>query len=304
MKLSSKWQTFEQRCVRHLAWQKSWRLLERGTSPNTLDGRIRADSQFSPPTTWVEGKENQSENACIWVSYKRSLTSRKPHLAPGWFVIWSHGLRNCKVVGSQFQFHSWFAVSVCFCDNSLLLHWLSKWSAHAFVEILPGHVGFTLTLAWGSFKLCRTLLRSLQHLDFYDNEKIMGDLSSLSGLKLLSCTWVLAAPPFGGVAVAWAWALRSLKHLWLSHANVSGSRDDLPPSLDEHLGGRGVSLFLIFCGCISRMFRGTFICQEEILLVALVLKVRWGWHLGLRRWTNTRRSRNRNLLRIKRWHLG
>ena len=59
--------------------------------------------------------------------------------------------------------------------------------------------------------------------------------------------------------------MRSLKHLWLAHANVSGSPDDLPPSLDEHLGGRGVSCFLIFCAYVSHMFRGTYFCQRRNL---------------------------------------
>ena len=45
----------------------------------------------------------------------------------------------------------------------------------------------------GSFKLSKTHLRSLQHLDFHGNHLITGDLSSLSGLELLSCTLVLAA---------------------------------------------------------------------------------------------------------------
>lgn len=35
--------------------------------------------------------------------------------------------------------------------------------------------------------------RLLQHLDFHYNELIMGDLRFFSGMKLLSCMWVLAA---------------------------------------------------------------------------------------------------------------
>lgn len=45
---------------------------------------------------------------------------------------------------------------------------------------------------FGQLQVCQTPLRLLQHLDFHDNHGITGDLSSLSGLELLSFTSVLA----------------------------------------------------------------------------------------------------------------
>lgn len=78
-----------------------------------------------------------------------------------------------------------------------------------FVETLSASAGYrkqgrerkngsNLSLLWhgiGSRKFGQTPYRSLQHLDFYDNEKITGDLRSLASLQLLSCMWVLAASP-------------------------------------------------------------------------------------------------------------
>ena len=77
-------------------------------------------------------------------------------------------------------------------------------------------------------------VKSLQHLDFGLNNKITGDLSSLSGLKSLQHLDFYDSEKITGDLRSLA-SLQSLKHLWLAHANVSGSPDDLPPSLDEHV---------------------------------------------------------------------
>lgn len=76
-----------------------------------------------------------------------------------------------------------------------------------FVEILSASAGyrkqgaqkrqqleFVLARDWKS-QVWPDAPRSLQRLDFYDNEKITGDLRSLASLQLLSCMWVLAASP-------------------------------------------------------------------------------------------------------------
>lgn len=54
-------------------------------------------------------------------------------------------------------------------------------------------LGLVLTSSLGRLKPFQTPLRSLQHLDFFFNYKITGDLRSLKGLKLLSCTWLPGA---------------------------------------------------------------------------------------------------------------